>query len=238
MARGIRSSVALIALAGCNQIFDLRPTVVQDGSLPIDGPPSVDYVQIAVAEQAADAATATFPQSVTAGNALIVAIYVQDGDTPSVHDDLSSSFVQALPGALYAPKPDGKLYAFTAVGTAAGNDRVYVSAANASDVLVYAHEFTNVVAFDTASSGQGTDSGSNNMTSGALQPSGPNELVFGFGISLAVAAGSGFTSLSSADGNCTEWRVVNDGMSVDATASDISFDGTGWTMVGVAMRGK
>jgi hypothetical protein len=238
MARGIGSSVALLALAACNQIFDLRPTVIQDGSLPIDGPPPVDYVQIAVAEQPADSAIATFPQSVTAGNALIVAIYVEAGDTPMVHDDLASSFQQALPGAPYAPLSGGKLYAFTAVGTAAGNDKIYVTAANASDVLVYAHEFTNVVAFDTASSGQGPDSGTNVMRSGPLQPSGPNELVFGFGISLAVAAGSGFTSLSSADGNCTEWRVVNDGMSVEAIASDISFDGTGWTMIGVAMRGK
>jgi len=74
------------------------------------------------------------------------------------------------------------------------------------------------------------------MASGALVASGPGDLIFGFGVSANAAPGTGFTTLSTIEGNVTEVRTAGGSGTYQATATNQSTTNMNWTMLGATLR--
>ena len=58
-----------------------------------------------------------------------------------------------------------------------------------------------------------------------------------FGITGVAAAGSGFITISSFEGNLVEYRILTAPATAQATATDLGAGDQGWTMLGAAFRG-
>jgi hypothetical protein len=236
----MRSALMLIALAGCDQLFGIKATHTIDADTrpPPDGPPPPPtFVQVAAGEtMTALSVGTTFAMPVTAGDMLVVGVYVESAQIGTVSDSQGNAFQSPVGNIDFVPF-GGKMYLYYATASKSGDDTVTVTGkSGTTDLLVMAHEYAKVTAFESANGATGNNFDQDGMKSGDLATTGTNHLIFGFGVALTVAAGAGFVTRSSFDNNITEDELVDAAGTYQATATNTGTDGR-WTMLGAAFRG-
>jgi hypothetical protein len=130
-----------------------------------------------------------------------------------------------------------QMQVFYAVSIAGGSDTVtaaFQSAVSAFGVL-YVHEYSGIDSLNPVDVTVSASGASGTLNSGNAVTTGPNDLLFGAGVSdnSVTAAGSGFTARDTAYGNITEDRIAASTGSYSATASQ---NGSAWGMQMIAFR--
>jgi hypothetical protein len=197
-------------------------------------PPPITFVQVAATDFGANlTGQLAFATDVTAHDAIIAcATFDNTSATLSLSDSLGSSFTTLL-GPVDVAASSRRHYLFAALDVAGGSDTITatLSAAAPSRFEVYIHEYANVSAYDVGRAAIGTSA---SMTSGTMNLSGSNELLFGYAWSSdTVTVGSGFTARSTAYSNVTEDMIVTSAGSYEATASQNS---NAWAMLAAAFK--
>jgi hypothetical protein len=234
----MRSALILFVLAGCDQLFSIKPTRTIDADLmpPPDGPPPPRFVQLAQNKTKTDTTLgATFGMPVTAGDMLVVGVYVES-TLGTISDSQGNAFQMAV-GPIPYVLAGASNYIFYATASKTGDDTLTVTGPlGTTELLVMAHEYAMVTKFESANGANGNNFAMNGMNSGDLVTTGTNHVVFGFGVALTVAAGMGFVTESSFDANITEDALFYPPGTYQATATNTGCDGR-WTMLGAAFRG-
>lgn len=153
--------------------------------------------------------------------------------TLSLSDSIGSSFTVLL-GPVDVAASSRRHYLFAATDVAGGSDSITatLSAAAPSRFELYIHEYSGISAFDVARSAIGTSAA---MTSGTMNLSASNELVFAYAWSSDTATGgAGFTVRSTAYSNVTEDAIAISVGSYEATASQ---NGVAWAMLAGSFKG-
>jgi hypothetical protein len=202
--------LAVIYLAGCNQVFGLAETKPY---------PMPAFVQVHATETTMQTTcTAAFDQPLVAGDAVVVSIYIEDTTITTVTDSLGSQYTR-LVGPI-ADTLNDAVYIFAAFDVAGGADTVTATAAaSALTLTLYVHEYSNIAAFDAGNGASGVDDNIDAMKSGPIATRTANELLFGFGIADSTAAGTGFTARSSYRNNVSEDRITDAAGSYQATGT-------------------
>lgn len=238
----VRLALAITLVAGCNQVFGIEPTHLQDGDIatPIDAAPPVAIVQAIAREQLKTTSnTLAFMQAVTAGNAIVIGVYTESAVVVSVHDTLGTTYTQVI-GPVALPVLSANMYLYAALGVAGGPDAVTVEVnptqgANSPSIELYVHELANVAGLDGAAGMPGDSQVPDGTTSGSITTHGANEMILGFGVAdSSMAAGTGFVTFLTYDNNLTEGLVVTAPGSYSATGTSVG----SWTMLAVALAGR
>jgi outer membrane protein assembly factor BamB len=200
------------------------------------GAASPTFVQANETEVASGTTQSTaFTTANTAGN--LIAVYVVWDNTGSVSlsDTRSNTYTAATGRVTWGSNWSAQV--FYAKNIAAGANTVKATYANKlnSFGLLYIHEYSGLdqtSPLDVASSATGSPAA---MNSGSATTTNASDLLFGAGSSLntVTAAGSGFTTRSTASGNLTEDRNVSSTGSYAATATQNS---SAWVMQMVAFK--
>lgn len=221
----------LVALVGCAYH---RGTAVTDDAIatgsdaahdaaPLDAPPDalvhVQYIQSVGADAAAAVIMATMPAAQTAGDLDVVALSWPDTTISllTVTDSDGNSFVQVGTGV--ALVGHGVLAVYVAANVRQGTVPATLTQPTTPTLVVA--EYRGLIAANVV---EGTQA--NAMTSGAMLDSGPvatthnHDLVIGaVGSSVAIVAGTGFTSRVDQSNTMIEDREVTSAGSYDATAT-------------------
>jgi hypothetical protein len=165
---------------------------------------------------------------------VIVVEYDSTTATASISDGTSTPYVPVV-GPADVKYYDSRSYIFAGFDVAGGDMTFSVSlnGGGNSYLLVYAHEYRGVTAFDVGSWAQGTNKDVDGMST-SLTTSSANELLFAYGFSNRVAVGTGFTARSNDSGNLTQERFVPSPGLVRATATAAS--GNAWKLLAAAFR--
>jgi hypothetical protein len=135
-----------------------------------------------------------FPGSVTAGDLIIVGVFVDPGATVSVTDTLGGSYTQV---SYLTVAGDHDADVFVAAASASGADTITVNAGSGKNVYGFSlHEYTGATtAVDASTTAQG-----NSMApaSGSLTTITPNDLVFAWFTNGNNFYGENFTALNAA----------------------------------------
>jgi chitodextrinase len=178
-----------------------------------------------------------FSKPTTAGSLIVVYLIWDNAGSAAVSDSLGNRFASAAAVARWG---NGRYSAqiFYAANVRGGANTVTATFARAvkSFGLVYAHEYSGIsqtAPVEVTASASGT---SGSLNSGAVATTNASDLLFAGGVSANVvtAAGAGYTSRSTFQGNMTEDRIVAAAGSYAATASN---SGGAWAMQLVVFKG-
>ena len=178
-----------------------------------------------------------FPSSNKAGD-LIVVYVIRPAGVNVVLTDTRGNIYQSATGATLWKTGTRSSEVFYAYNIAAGANTVSAtfSPSLAASAFLYVLEYSGIdtsAPFDAVAAAIGTASA---MDSGAAPTTNANDLILGAAASSSsvTAAGTGFTSRSTASGNRVEDKVVTAAGAYNATASQ---NGTAWVMQMVAFKG-
>jgi hypothetical protein len=206
--------LAVIYLAGCNQVFGLSKTRLVDAAASAPA-----FVQVQANEVMMGSTNpVAFDRPLAAGDAVIAAVYVEDVALASVVDSQGNTYTREV-----GPIDDGLtdlIYIYAAFDVIGGPDTVTATASGTSaSLMLYVHEYANVVAFDSGNGGPVSSEAIDGMMSGPIVTQAAGELLFGFAVAESTAAGTGFTARSNVGFNVTEDQIAQGPGSYEVTAT-------------------
>src|ERR1051325_3776533 len=140
----MRAAVACLFLTACNQLLDVKLTQLVDAP---PATPEIALVQVRVNEASVGTYSVDFLSPITGGNAIVAAVYTEATDDATVSDGLGNTFTKLVGPVPYVPYAamNAQLYLFAALNVAGGPDTVTIHSTSGTHVLVYLHEFANLI---------------------------------------------------------------------------------------------
>jgi uncharacterized repeat protein (TIGR01451 family) len=172
----------------------------------------------------------SFPSSNTAGNFLIVTgAAARPASTITISDTAGNTYFPAF-GPVTDTTQNVTAYIWYVPACKGGPNTVNITPSTGSALEIHVSEWSGVATaspVDQIASATGTGAAA---SSGSQTTSVNGELVFGYGwVSNTASAGSGFTAISSVNGDLDEYLVQSSASSVAATFTQIS--GTWFAMM-------
>jgi glucose/arabinose dehydrogenase len=177
----------------------------------------------------------TFAQANTAGNLIVVSVLWSNTGSVTLADSRRNSYVSAAPRRSWGSGSSEQT--FYARNVAGGSNKVTASFATSLKGwgIVYAHEYAGVDKTNPLDVTTGASGTVSTMTSGPVTTTVAGDLLYAVAAStdIVTAAGSGWTTRSTASGTLTQDRLATAPGPYSATATQ---SGTGWVMQLVAFR--
>jgi hypothetical protein len=205
----------------------ITPVFVQSTSTSVKGPPS---------------AQVSWTLDLTAHSVLVAGVTVDatshpQSGPPTVVDTLGNVYTMRLP----VTQGSSLFYLFVAEDAKAGPDEVTAQSSSLSaGIELYLHEYSGVPRVGAVESiaysvGPCTDGATDCMATPLMDASAPQSIIFGFGISNQVNAGTFFQMRENRDFNVTEDRLVAGPGQYQAVATKVG--GPANAILGLVLRG-
>ena len=209
------------------------PVTVTVANTVTSGPAFVQVKANEVASGTTD--TLAFTNANTAGNLIAAYVIWNNVGTVSLADTRNNAYVAATARMTWGSSWSAQV--FYAKNIAGGSNTVTATFGTALSAfgIVYLHEYSGLNKVNPVDVTAGAVGSAAAMSSGAVTTTNPSDLLFAAGASsnTVTAAGSGFTTRSTASANRTEDRLVSATGSYAGTATQ---NGSAWVMQLVAFR--
>jgi glucose/arabinose dehydrogenase/PKD repeat protein len=197
---------------------------------------SPSFVQTQAREIASGKTDAVaFTSANTAGNLIVASVFWNNAGTATLADSRGNAYTSVAARRSWGSNWSEQT--FFAKNIAAGVNTVTATFGTSISgwALVYIHEYAGLDKVNPVDGTTGAIGTANAMSSGALTTTAAGDLLFAAGASTVTvtAAGTGWTTRSTASGNRTEDRLATAPGPYTATATQ---NGTGWVMRIVAFR--